>query len=198
MTYVCSKMRLGPILTVRFVRFVFLALLVLLVLSGCLDRRDSSNDNPLRAPGLSDTLVTIFEAMVSAATTDRSDQFKDFLARSEIDRLERIQSGYGSVSLDWCLERQLGSWPDLDTLVFEDLVHRPPYARVAFTGAGAYARFDDRVRYTFLLFHRNDQGDGWRVAGVSSLEKDRFDRYGTELSYLETELPSQLRFPRHF
>ncbi len=185
-------MRLGLFPTVLFVLLAFLALW------GCLDQRQSSDNNPLRAPKLSDTLVTIFEAMVSAATTDRSEEFKDFLAFSEIDRLERIQSGYGGVTLDWCLERQLGSWPNLDTLVFEDLVHRPPYARVAFTGAGAYARFDDRVRYTFLLFRQNDRGDGWRVAGVSSLEKDRFDRYGTELSYLETELPSQLRFPRLF
>ena len=124
-------MSFGLLLTILF---------VLLVLSGCLDRRESLGNNPLEEPKLNDTLVTIFEAMVSAATTDRSEAFKDFLALSEIDRLERIQTGYGGVSLDWCLERQLGSWPDLDTLVFEDLVHRPPYARVAFSGAGAYAR----------------------------------------------------------
>jgi len=168
-------------------------LTVLVALASCRDAGHKSADSQLQPPPLGDTLVTIFEAIVSAAMTDRSEAFRDFLVSSEAERLDRIRESYGSVSLGWCLERQLGSWPDLDTLEFEDLVHRPPYARVAFSGAGAFAAYKDRVRYTFLLFRQNDYG--WRLAGVSSLEKDRFDRYGTELGYLETELPSQLVTP---
>ena len=168
---------------------------ILVGLTGCRDTRRTA-DAGNKPPPLGDTLVTVFEAIVDAATSDRPEAFRAFLAASEAERLDRVRRSYGSVSLGWCLERQLGVWPDLDTLEFEDLVHRPPYARVAFTGAGAYGAYHDRVRYTFLLFRQSDSG--WSLAGVSSLEKDRHDRYGTELSYLETELPSRLRFPRHF
>lgn len=182
-------MRRGPLLLLT-------VLVALVFLGGCRDAGQNSADSQSQPPPLGDTLVTVFEAIVSAATTDRSEDFRDFLVLSEAERLDRIRKSYGSVSLGWCLERQLGSWPDLDTLEFEDLVHRPPYARVAFSGAGAFAAYQDRVRYTFLLFKQNDRD--WRLAGVSSLEKDRFDRYGTELGYLETELPAQLRFPRLF
>ena len=176
---------------------MFLAGLVGLAFIGaCRDARQTAADGQSAPPPLGDSLVSIFEEIVSAAVTDRSEDFKDLLASSEAERLGRISRGYGGVSLGWCLERQLGSWPNLDTLTFEDLVHKPPYARVAFTGAAPLARYDDRVRYTFLLFRQSDSG--WRLAGVSSLEKDRYDQYGTELGYLETELPGQLRFPRLF
>ena len=177
--------------------FLILAALVALAfLGGCRDVQENLANSRLQASPLGDTLVTIFEAIVSAATTDSSEAFRDFLVLSEAERLDRIRKSYGSVSLGRCLERQLGSWPNLDTLEFEDLVHYPPYARVAFSGAGAFASYKNRVRYTFLLFRQNERG--WCLAGVSSLDKDRFDRYGTELGYLETELPSQLRFPRLF
>jgi hypothetical protein len=175
-------------------RLSVIALVVLAGLIGCREAGDKTADS--EPPPLGDTLSTIYEAIVTAATTDRHENFRKMLVLSETQRLDRIRENYGAMSIGWCLERQLGSWPNLDTLVFEDLVHQPPYARVSFSGAGAYAAYDDRVRYTFLLFRQNDTG--WRLAGVSSLEKDRFDRYGTELGYLETELPSQLRFPRLF
>ena len=175
---------------------LLLLLAILTTLVACSDNRPSSADSQLQVSPLGDTLATIYEAIVSAATADRSEDFRDFLVLSEAERLDRIRESYGSVSLGWCLERQLGSWPNLDTLEFEDLVHRPPYARVAFSAAGAFANYKNRVRYTFLLFRQNERG--WCLAGVSSLDKDRFDRYGTELGYLETELPSQLRFPRLF
>ena len=164
------------------------------ILSGC---RSTSSDREAGPPPLGDTLVAIFQGMKEVAFANRVADITGFLETAEAARLSRISRNYGSATLGWCLERQLGSWPDPDTLDFEDLIYQPPYARIALSGPGRFASYrEDRVCFTFFLFKREQ--DTWRLAAVSSLEKERFDPYGTELSYLETELPSKLRFPRLF
>ena len=71
------------------------------------------------------------------------------------------------------------------------------YARLEWTGGASSIGYrEERVRYTFILFKRHNSG--WKLAAISTLEKERYDPYGTELTYLETELPPKLRFPRLF
>ncbi len=95
------------------------------------------------------------------------------------------------------LEARFGGWPNPDTLLLEDLTVEPPFARIALAGEASHIGANvERIRYTFLLFRRVKSA--WKLAGVSAIEKDRYDRYGTELGYFETELPPTLRFPRLF
>ena len=148
-------------------------------------------------PPLVDTLVTIFRDLQKAALSDRPDDLVKLLDSAEARRLTFACHVYGVSALGQYLENRFGGWPNLDTLLVEDLIVAPPFARIALAGKGSHiGTNDDRVRFTFLLFRRVKSG--WKLAYVSALEKDRFDRYGTELGYFETELPSNLRFPRLF
>jgi hypothetical protein len=141
--------------------------------------------------------VTIFEELKEAAVDNRFEAFLDILDETEAARLRRLSRSHGFGSLRSFLKHQFAEWPDPDTLSFEDMAYHPPYARVALTGGGGrIGHRQEYVRYTFLLFKR--ERDSWRLAAVSRLEKARFDPYGVELGYLETELPPKLRFPRIF
>ncbi len=179
-------------------RSLLLTLLMLPIgLPGCSGERSARAGRQGAPPPLVDTLVTIFQQLRETAVANRSDNFLGFLDSSETCRLDVLSRSRGFASLRSYLEYQFASWPDPDTLSFNDLIYQPPYARIALSGTGA--RIGDgreRLRYTFLLYRR--AGETWRLAAVSNLEKERFDLYGTELSYLETELPPKLRFPRLF
>lgn len=162
---------------------------------GCNSNNSSQTDHNPR-PVLADTLVAIFAEIKAAVMDDRAEDFVRFLDPIEAARLLPARKRRNG-SLGSYLRHRLAGWPDPDTLQFEDLIHEPPYARVALSGsAGRFGYRQERVRYTFVLFKR--QQETWRIAAVSSLEKERLDPYGTELSYLETELPPKLRFPRLF
>jgi len=148
-------------------------------------------------PPLADTLVAIYADIKAAAVTERPDEFAKFLDTAETIRFVQANQSRRSGSLASYLRRRLASWPDPDTLDFEDLVYQPPYARIALSGPGSGSAYhQDRVLFTFVLFKMEQEH--WRLAAFSSLEKERRDHYGTELSYLETELPPKLRFPRLF
>jgi hypothetical protein len=71
------------------------------------------------------------------------------------------------------------------------------YARLTMVGPGTRIGQDrERRRYTFLLFKRD--GARWKLSAMSTLEKERYDPYGYEITYHETDLPPKLRFPRQF
>ena len=148
-------------------------------------------------PPLADTLVSIFHELKAAALSDRASDLVSLLDSAEARKLRRVCGHYSLPGLRQYLETRFAGWPDPDTLKLEDLTVQPPYARITFAGAAEQmGRREDRVRFTFLLFRRVSQN--WRLAAVSTLEKDRCDPYGTPLSFLETELPSVFRFPRLF
>jgi hypothetical protein len=171
-----------------------LGALFLTACDGLAPRKTAEKPEP---PPLVDTLVMIFEELKEAAVGNRFEAFLDILDETEAARLRQLSRAHGFGSLRSYLEHQFAEWPDPDTLAFEDFFHRPPYARVALSGTGArMGRRNEFVRYTFLLFKW--EHESWRLTAVSRFEKERFDPYGSELSYLETELPPKLRFPRLF
>lgn len=148
-------------------------------------------------PALADTLVTIFEELKQAAQADHSESFLGMLDTASAAQFDAQASRIGFRSLRTYVEHQFQNWPDPDTLSFVDLKTENDYARLGLQGsAGRIGVREDRVRWTFLLFRK--ESDEWRLAAVSSMEKGKFDRYGTRLSYFETELPPRLRFPRAF
>jgi len=148
-------------------------------------------------PPLADTLVGIFHELKAAALSDRANDLVGMLDSAEARRLRRVCGHYSLPGLRQYLETRFAGWPDPDTMSLEDLTVEPPYARIALAGAAEQVgRRDERVRFTFLLFRQVSQN--WRLAAVSTLEKNRYDRYGTPLGFLETELPSTFRFPRLF
>jgi hypothetical protein len=165
--------------------------------SGCSEEPGTEVSQIGEKPPLADTLVAIFHELKAAALSDRANDLVNFLDSAEARRLRRVCGYYSLPGLRQYLESRFAGWPDPDTLTLEDFTFQPPYARIAFAGAGSQiGRREERVRFTFLLFRQVSAS--WRLAAVSSLEKDRYDRYGTQLSFLETELPSSLRFPRLF
>jgi len=178
-------------------KIVFCLLSCLALLATC--ARDNSEQLAQKAekPPLADTLVTIFEELKAAALSNRPEALAGFLDSSETSRLTYACHHYGFSALGQYLKLLFAGWPDPDTLSLEDLTVKPPYARLALAGRGTQFGFrEERIRYTFLLFRYVSKD--WRLAGVSSLEKARYDPYGTPLGYFETELPPKLRFPRLF
>jgi len=151
----------------------------------------------VRQSPLVDTLVTIFRDLQKASLSNRPEELVGFLDSAEARRFKSARKLYGDSGLRQYLEARFGGWPNPDTMLLEDLTVEPPFARIALAGEGAYMGANvERIRYTFLLFRRVKTG--WKLASVSTIEKDRYDRYGTELGYFETELPPTLRFPRLF
>jgi len=165
--------------------------------SGCSEEPGTEVSQIAAKPPLADTLVAIFHELKAAALSDRANDLVSLLDSAEARRLRRVCGHYSLPGLRQYLETRFAGWPDPDTLTLEDFTFQPPYARVAFAGAGSEIGYRyERVRFTFLLFRQ--VSDNWRLTAISTLEKDRYDRYGTSVSFLETELPSSLRFPRLF
>lgn len=159
------------------------------------DQPDPTSQKQL--PPRADTLVAIFAEIREAVLSKRADDFVEFLDLAEAERIAHIQKNHDAGYVEYYLARQLAAWPSPDTLNFEDLIFEPPYVRLALWGPGSEIGYQqERVHYTFLLFKQ--EHDRWKLSGLTSLEKERRDRFGTDVSYFETELPSKLRFPRLF
>ena len=125
------------------------------------------------------------------------DRFLALLDPTEKEDLADLTRRHGFSSLRTYLERQFVNWPDVDTLTYGGLTNTGNYARLTLVGRGSsFGRGGEKVRYTFLLFRRGQAC--WGLTAMASLEKERFDRYGYEVSYHETDLPPKLRFPRQF
>lgn len=148
-------------------------------------------------PPLADSLMSVFGELHQAVLQDDLDRFLTILDPVEAANLKSLtrQRGFGSLAA--YLRTQFSNWPELDTLQFESLVEERGYARLALIGPGSRLGFKtERTRYTFLLFKSRDQD--WKLSAMTTIEKDRYDLYGHEITYHETDLPPRLRFPRRF
>ncbi len=175
---------------------VITILAILIFTASCRQKQETSGP-PAAVNALADTLVQILDRLRETAHTNQAEEFLGMLDSAESVRLRGLASRNGFHSLRTYVEHLFAYWPDPDTLALGDLIFDDPYARLTLTRdckAGQYK--EETVRYTFVLFKKEEAQ--WRLAAISSLEKDRYDLYGTELSYLETELPPKLRFPRLF
>ncbi|MCB2231477.1 hypothetical protein KQH82_12235 [bacterium] len=158
---------------------------------------DPLADLPQVNTPLADSLLDIFRGMSVAVTHNRPDVFKAFLHPDARGELQLRTRRYGFQSLMTYLHNHAGDWPNPDTMIVYDLVSDSLNARLTLVGRGRYwGSGPKRLRYTFLLFRRSP--NGWKLAALSSLEKDRTDPYGYPITYQEMELPPKLRFPRAF
>jgi len=177
-------------------RSIIITAAVAVITLSCRQDRDVS-EPPAAARALADTLVQILDRLRETAHTNRSEEFLGMLDSAEAVRLRHLASRNGFHSLRTYVEHLFAYWPDPDTLSLGDVVYNDPYARLTLTHDCEPGQFrEEAVRYTFVLFKKEEAE--WRLAAISSLEKERFDPYGTEVGYLETELPPKLRFPRLF
>jgi hypothetical protein len=180
-------------------RYVWLAALLMLpaLLPGCgSEAEQAAVQISPPVPALADTLIYTFRQIRLAA--EQHDQGRLFELIDTTGSSEAYQVGQPSrvrrpKEPYW---RRLTRWPATDTLVFHQLVAEPPYARLALEGSGSYLNGDDAVCYTVLLFREVD--DGWVLTAGTALERRRHDRFGNHLTFHETDLPSNLRFPRLF
>jgi hypothetical protein len=175
-----------------FTKLIVLCVASLFIANAC---RTLDDPGTVTEPPLADTLRAVFADMTTAITGGRADDFFKLMHPDDTAALRAICHQYGYSSLKAYLEGQMHGWPKVDTLSFADLVTTGPYARLALWGPGtSLGRDRSFIRYTFLLFkqHRHQ----WRLSAMSTLEKERSDPYGYQITYHETELPSKLRFPR--
>lgn len=183
----------------RSYRYVRLAALLMLtaLLSGCgneAGQKEVQISPPV--PALADTLIYTFNQIRLAAeghNEGRLFEIIDTTGFSEAYQVARPSRVRRPKEPYW---QRLTRWPATDTLVFHQLVAEPPYARLALEGPGSYLNGDDAVCYTVLLFRQAN--DGWVLTAGSALERCRHDRFGNTLTFHETDLPSNLRFPRLF
>ncbi len=135
------------------------------------------------------------------------DKISDFIENNHFDSLETLIDPIELISLKFKAEvnrtrdinhyikRNYSSLPHTDTLQFYEIKNTENFIRVTYIGDGnKYQNKTERVLYTFLLF-RNCESV-WKLAATSSIEKERFDSYGNEMTFHETELPALFRFPR--
>lgn len=177
-------------------RYLASAIVTLLVLSACGEQKVGRTSAD-QTPALADTLVSVFQALDRAVREDRIEAYLNLLDTAEAARLKSLAKNSSLENLWTYLKHRFSSWPDPDTLTYVDLVQYNDYVRLTLAGHGLQFGYrEERVSYTFMLFRK--QAGSWRLTAFSQFEKERFDPYGTELSYFETELPPKLRFPRMF
>ena len=146
---------------------------------------------------LADSLRTIFQEVRAAMIEGQPEAFLALLDKGEVPEMRRLARRHGFRSLKTYFGSRYANWPDLDTLRYGGLVTSPGYARLALVGTGeSYGRAREPLRYTFLLFRLH--ADGWKLAASATFDMDRYDPYGHEITYHETDLPPKLRFPRQF
>lgn len=177
-------------------RTLILLIPVALWLAACSDLQ-VAQQAVKKPPPLVDTLLAVFARVQVAVEENRTEDFLGLLDSAAAIRLGKLTLGKKAAPNWVYLKQTFVILPQPDSLVFVDLIQAMDYARVTMAGDGARIGYNrERIRYFFLLFRK--QASGWKVAAVSQLEKDRFDDFGTELSYFETELQPHLRFPRRF
>jgi hypothetical protein len=172
-----------------------MAILATIIWLGCQRNQDRESSGP--PPPLADTLTTLFVDAHEAVRNNDPDRFLALLDPAEKEHLADLTEKYGFSSLRTYLEHHFVNWPDLDTLDYGGLINTGNYARLTLVGNGSsFGRGGEKLCYTFLLFRHGRAG--WGLTAMASLEKERFDRFGYEVTYHETELPPKLRFPRQF
>jgi hypothetical protein len=170
-----------------------------LILAGCLltEGKDEPSAQEAAVDPLIDSLADVYRGARRAALAHDRAAFFELLDSAKAASLSKTARKYGYDAVDSYIAHRVSSWPELDTLEFHESKDCENYVRLTYHGPVQTFGFQDaRVMYTFLLFKR--YGNHWRLTAMSSLQKDQYGLYGYELSYHETDLPPQLRFPRKF
>ena len=164
----------------------------------CSNFQSAVDGTPVAVVGpLVDTLSQVYDSAHAAAVDRRLLDFAELADTSYWNSLEVLAAKRGFNSVESYLGNQGFYWPRIDTLTITEIRQSGPYARLTAVGPSRKSgQPRARVHYTFILFHHTE--DGWLLAGWTDLEKDQLDHYGYSISYHETELPPQLRFPRLF
>lgn len=167
-------------------------------ISSCLSFGSGCQEQPQTTatlPPLADSLKAVYANARLAIHTDSLTRFLDLLDPLEGRHVSKLARANGFKSVRTFLLRRYGRMPNLESLHFEQIKNSPSYARMTFTGGMTDPGFKEaRIRYNFVLFKRHD--NQWKFSAFSAIEKNRYDRYGRELGFHETELPRKLRFPR--
>ena len=144
---------------------------------------------------LVDSLEITFNNVRVSLENREADQFIDLMEPAEADRIKAAADAKGYTTLSRFIERRLNGCPDLDTLDFFESKQSDNWVRLTYTYVeSSRNKRNELVRYTFILFHK--EADQWKLSAVNYLDKERYDSYGSLLSFHETELPLKLRFPR--
>ncbi len=172
---------------------------VWLILAGCLltEGKDEPSSEGVAIDPLIDSLADVYRGARRAARAHDRAAFFELLDSAKAASISKTARKYGYNAIDSYIAHRVSSWPELDTLKLHESKDCEDYVRLTYLGPVQTFGFQDaRVMYTFLLFKRC--GNHWRLTAMSSLQKDQYGLYGYELSYHETDLPPQLRFPRKF
>lgn len=180
-------------MSLSIIQFIVVSgLLVTSLFRGC---DDSGVDQALIDTPQADSLLAVFQEITASVTEERFDDFLSLIDIDERQELDRLIKNHGYSSIKAYLRSQMHGWPNPDTLTLSQLLSDESYARLTFTGQGE--KLGGRrgfVRYTVIMLKRSDMG--WRLAGMSSLDKAAADSYGHPMTFHETDLPARLRFPR--
>lgn len=147
------------------------------------------------APTLSDSLHQVYDSLMNASIKQDDATIERLLDSREAAKLKKIARRFGHKNISSYLSSRIRKWPDLDTLIFQDIQIGDNYARLSYShDYKALGENRERVLHTFILFHR--QNSRWQYVTMTMLERERFDMYGYERDVHETDLPPLLRFPR--
>ena len=165
---------------------------------GCNDpeqKEISSKDTSGPELAAVDSLALRFHFFRDAVLHRQTNEFKKLIdSRLSSELTFRAKKSRFTSSVQF-FKWQNPNLPSLDTLQFYELRESGEYRRLTYTGnILSFANQDIRIRYTYLLY-RLDRDD-WRLSGIVSVDHDRYDSYGRELTIHETDLPSSMRFPK--
>ena len=173
-------------------RYILPSALLLAAIAGC---TVAEKEPVAEVPVLADSLSSVYGELKQATSDNRSDDFFACLDPIEAYHIKKLAVSNGYRKVKSFIERKYAYLPDLDTLSFHEIKRAGDYVRLTYVGAGTRLGYrTERARFTFLLFR--DCDDGWKLSAMSSIERDRFDQYGYEITYHETDLPPKFRFPR--
>ncbi len=173
-------------------KYITLGTALFLMIGGC---TTTDSDRFVRQPALADSLSTIYGTLKEATIANDPDGFFACLDPIEAYHIKKLSSSNGYRKVKSFIERKYAFLPDLDTLNFHELRQGGDFVRLTYIGPGtSFGYRTERARFTFLLFR--EFKSAWKLSAMSSIERDRFDRYGYEISYHETDLPPKFRFPR--
>ena len=150
-------------------------------------------------PGLPmvDSLLATYAAVREAAESSDVDRLLALMEPGDADMLRSQAPKHGYNSLRSYLSYQMSGWPDPDTLSIIGVKRYGRFARLTFAGQAVPATWkSSAIRYTMILF--KEHNGQWRFSAITNVEKDRYDHYGQEITFQDTDYPPKFRFPRLF
>lgn len=141
-----------------------------------------------------DSLLTVYGEVYHTALTEGPEavvSMMDPVARRHLLTTVRSLEYESVVSY---IEKQADTWPNADTLSVRAVDRSGDWVRLTLTGTPRPGFGDDWTRYTMVLYRAHE--DGYRMAAITSFEKETRDRYGYPVTLQEMELPELFRFPK--